>query len=97
MKRAEHPCIARWDEHRAFHHERGMKMPFVDETSGARQLRMHVSVINPGEAPHPPHAHAGEEIIYITELKKPGNRAKSSVYDGRGMVSFPLSVLEEHL
>ncbi|MFT3831257.1 MAG: cupin domain-containing protein [Opitutaceae bacterium] len=67
MKRAEHPCIARWNEHRAYRHERGMKMPYVDETSGARQLRMHVSVINPGESPHPPHAHAGEEILYVLE------------------------------
>ncbi len=67
MKRADHPCIFRWDEHRAFRHERGLKMPFVDESCGARQLRLHVSVINPGESPHPPHAHAGEEIIFILE------------------------------
>jgi len=67
MKHADHPCIFRWDEHRAFRHERGLKMPYIDESCGAKQLRMHVSVINPGESPHPPHAHAGEEIIYILE------------------------------
>jgi sugar lactone lactonase YvrE len=39
----------------------------------------------------------GEEIIYITELKKPGNKPKSRLYDGRGMISFPLSVLSVHL
>ena len=67
MSQADHPCIARWDEHRAFRHEHGLKMPYVDDSCGARQLRMHVSVLNPGEAPHPPHAHAGEEIIHILE------------------------------
>ena len=42
--------------------------PFVNaETCGAQQLRMHVSVINPGEVPHPPHEHAGEEIIFLLE------------------------------
>lgn len=67
MSQVEHPCIARWDEHRAIRNERGLRMPYVDETCGARQLRMHVTVLNPGEAPHPSHAHAGEEIIHILE------------------------------
>ncbi len=39
----------------------------------------------------------GEEMIYITEFKKPGNSPKSKVYDGRGIVSFPLSVLRSYL
>ena len=67
MSEAEHSCIVRWDECRAYRHERGLKMPYVDEGCGARQLRMHVSVINSGEEPHPPHEHAGEEILYILE------------------------------
>lgn len=67
MKHAEHPCIIRWDEHRAYRHERGFKLPFIDEDCGARQLHLHVSSINPGESPHPPHSHAGEEIIYLLE------------------------------
>jgi mannose-6-phosphate isomerase-like protein (cupin superfamily) len=67
MSQAEHPCIVRWDERRAYRHERGLKMPYIDEGCGARQLRMHVSVINPGEAPHPPHAHSSEEIFHILE------------------------------
>jgi len=62
-----HPCIIPWDERRAHRHERGFKLPFVDENCGARQLRMHVSVINPGEAAHDPHEHPDEEIIYLLE------------------------------
>jgi len=62
-----HPCIIPWSEARAHRHERGFMLPFVNETCGAQHLRMHVSVINPGAAAHPPHRHADEEIIYILE------------------------------
>ena len=67
MNHSEHPCIVRWDEDRAFRHARGFKMPYVDESCGANQLRMHVWVSYPGDIPHPQHAHAGEEIVYTPE------------------------------
>jgi len=60
-------CIFPWDETRAQAHANGFALPFVDEACGARQMRMHVSIINPGLAVHPPHAHAGEEIMFILE------------------------------
>lgn len=62
-----HPCIIPWNEDAARRHERGFSLPFVNESCGARQLRLHVSVINPGEAAHPPHQHAGEEIMFLLE------------------------------
>ena len=62
-----HPCIIPWNEKAAHKHDRGFMLPVVNETCGAKQLRMHVSVINAGEAPHPPHQHAGEEIIFLLE------------------------------
>jgi quercetin dioxygenase-like cupin family protein len=62
-----HPCIIPWNETAAHKHDRGFMLPFVNETCGATQLRMHVSVINAGEAPHPPHQHAGEEIVFLLE------------------------------
>lgn len=59
-------CILPWDDARAFHHERGFKLPFVNaESCGARKVTFHVSEIGPGLEPHPPHEHAGEEVIYI--------------------------------
>jgi quercetin dioxygenase-like cupin family protein len=61
------PRIIPWDETTAHRHATGFMHPFVNEKIGAHQLRMHVSVINPGEAPHAPHQHAGEEIIYLME------------------------------
>ncbi len=62
-----HPCIIPWNEASARRHDKGLMHPFVGESCGANQLRLHVSVINPGEAAHPPHQHAGEEIIYLLE------------------------------
>jgi len=62
-----HPCIIPWNEKAAHKHDRGFMLPLVNETCGATQLRMHVSVINAGEAPHPPHQHAGEEIVFLLE------------------------------
>lgn len=61
------PVIVPWDERTAHRHARGLMHPFVNEKCGAQQLYLHVSVINPGEAPHDPHQHAGEEIIYLIE------------------------------
>lgn len=59
--------IISWDEARKREHARGFAMPFVNTDCGARQLAMHVSVIEPGQAAHEPHAHEGEEIMFILE------------------------------
>ena len=68
-------------------------LPFVNETCGATQLRMHVSVINAGEAPHPPHQHAGEEIIFLL-----AGRAEVLIGQERTVVG-PLTALffKEHV
>lgn len=60
-------CVLPWDETRRIAHDTGFRMPFVDEACGARQLCVHVSIINPGEMVHPPHAHAGEEVMFVLE------------------------------
>ena len=65
--RVAHPCIIPWNDSAVQMHDRGFMLPFVNEACGARQLRMHVSVIDPGKAPHPPHQHAGEEIVFLLE------------------------------
>lgn len=46
---------------------RGYAKVFVDETLGAKKLRMHISVIKPGMRAHDPHQHEGEEIYFILE------------------------------
>jgi uncharacterized cupin superfamily protein len=62
-----HPCVIPWNESAAQRHARGFMLPFVNEQTGANQLRLHASVIDPGQAAHPPHEHAGEEIIFVLE------------------------------
>jgi quercetin dioxygenase-like cupin family protein len=59
--------IIPWDEARKREHARGFVMPFVNSECGAEKLMMHISVIQPGKAAHEPHAHGGEEIIFILE------------------------------
>ena len=61
------PLIIPWDERTAHHHATGFMHPFVNGKMGAQQVYMHASVIRPGEAPHAPHQHAGEEIIFLME------------------------------
>jgi quercetin dioxygenase-like cupin family protein len=59
--------IIPWDEARKREHARGFAMPFVNAECGAQKLAMHVSVIQPGEAAHDPHAHEGEEIMFVLD------------------------------
>ena len=40
---------------------------FKGPTATLDQLECHVTTINPGEAPHPPHQHAEEELIIIKD------------------------------
>jgi mannose-6-phosphate isomerase-like protein (cupin superfamily) len=59
--------IIPWDEARKREHARGFAMPFVNAECGAQELAMHVSVIQPGQAAHEPHAHEGEEIMFVLD------------------------------
>ena len=40
---------------------------FQSPTATLDELECHVTMINPGESPHPPHQHPEEEIIIIKE------------------------------
>jgi len=37
------------------------------QTATVDQLEMHVTTLNPGQSPHPPHRHVNEELIIIRE------------------------------
>jgi mannose-6-phosphate isomerase-like protein (cupin superfamily) len=60
-------CIIPWDEARKRAHERGFSMPYVGRQTGAQEIALHMSVVDPGERAHPPHAHADEEILFLLE------------------------------
>jgi len=40
---------------------------FKGATATLEQLDVHVTTLNPGQAPHPPHQHANEELIIVKE------------------------------
>jgi quercetin dioxygenase-like cupin family protein len=85
--------IIPWNDKTAHRHATGLMHPFVNEACGAKQLRMHVSVINAGEAPHAPHQHAGEEIIYLME-----GTAEALVGDAWQRIEAPTAVFcPEHV
>ena len=88
-----HPCIIPWNENEARRHERGYMLPFVGEACGAHQLRLHASVINPGAAAHPPHEHAGEEIIFVLE-----GSGEATIGDERHPIEAPAALFcPEHV
>jgi len=62
-------CIVPWNDTARQPHAAGYRMPFVDDSLGAHQMFFHISVIDPGKSVHPPHEHAGEEVMFILEGK----------------------------
>ena len=60
-------CIIEWNDSAKQFHATGYRMPYVDDSRGAQQMFFHMSVIDPGKMVHPPHDHAGEEIMFILE------------------------------
>jgi XRE family transcriptional regulator, regulator of sulfur utilization len=40
---------------------------FQAPTARLDELEMHITTLNPGEAPHPPHQHVDEELMIIKE------------------------------
>ena len=62
-----HPAIFPPDESRRRVHERGYSLPYVGAPTGAKVLRVHMSVIDPCERAHPPHEHPDEEVLFLLE------------------------------
>lgn len=42
---------------------------FKSRTATLEQLELHVTTLNPGQSPHPPHRHPNEELIIIQKGK----------------------------
>jgi mannose-6-phosphate isomerase-like protein (cupin superfamily) len=83
-----HPCIIPWDESRKRQHAKGFAMPFVNQDScDAKQLALHISVIKPNEGAHEPHAHAGEEIMFLLE-----GTAEATIGDEKHVISAPCAL-----
>src|SRR5579871_4366551 len=57
-----------WNSVRATPTETGAVRSFFKvRTPTLEQLEVHVTTLNPGKAPHPPHRHPNEEMLIIRE------------------------------
>lgn len=57
-----------WNDIKAEPTKTGEKRQFLQApTPTLDELELHVTTLNPGEAPHPPHQHPDEELIIIKE------------------------------
>lgn len=70
----------------------GEKRQFLQApTPTLKELELHVTTLNPGEAPHPPHQHLEEELIIVKEglVESTANGVTKRV--GPGSVIFQAS------
>ena len=57
-----------WNDIKAEPTKTGERRQFLQgPTPTLDELELHVTTLNPGEAPHPPHQHPDEELIIIKE------------------------------
>lgn len=61
-------AIYDWNDIRVERTKTGEKRQFFQSpTLTLNELELHVTTLNPGEAPHPPHQHPDEELIIVKE------------------------------
>lgn len=65
----------------------GFMKLYVDESIGAKKLRIHLSTLGVHRSPHEPHRHEWEEVFFILE-----GEAKFTV-DGRELKAGPMSAV----
>ncbi|HZI33966.1 MAG TPA: cupin domain-containing protein [Candidatus Binatia bacterium] len=63
-----HSCVFNWSQLKAKPTKTGeYRSVFDTPTPTLAELECHITTLNPGEAPHPPHRHAHEELMIIKE------------------------------
>jgi len=61
-------CVFNWSGLKARATPAGeYRAVFDAPTATLAQLECHITTLNPGEAPHPPHRHADEEMMFVKE------------------------------
>ena len=62
------PAVFNWNDMKPEKTETGeVRHLCKSPTATVDQLEMHVTTLNPGQSPHPPHRHVNEELIIIRE------------------------------
>jgi uncharacterized cupin superfamily protein len=63
-----HSSVFNWDNLKVVHTKVGeRRVVFDNPTPGLAEFECHITTLNPGEAPHPPHHHAAEELMILKE------------------------------
>jgi mannose-6-phosphate isomerase-like protein (cupin superfamily) len=63
-----HSCVFNWADLKVVPTKMGERRTVCDApTPTLTELECHITTLNPGEAPHPPHQHADEELMIIKE------------------------------
>jgi len=61
-------CVFNWDRLRAEATRTGERRGVFDApTATLARLECHITTLNPGEAPHAPHRHPEEELMFLRE------------------------------
>jgi len=62
------PTVFNWDAMKPVKTATGeVRSLCKSPTATLAQLEMHVTTLNPGQSPHPPHRHVNEELIVLRE------------------------------
>jgi len=62
------PTVFHWDEMKVEKTKTGeVRHLYKGPTATLEQLEMHVTTLDPGMQPHPPHRHVNEELIILRE------------------------------
>ena len=63
-----HSCVFNWADLKASPTKQGERRSVCDApTPTLAEFECHITTLNPGESPHPPHRHADEELMIIKE------------------------------
>ena len=63
-----HSSVFNWDSLKVEPTRMGERRAVFDApTPALEDLEMHITTLNPGESPHPPHRHPAEELMIIKE------------------------------
>lgn len=63
-----HSCVFNWADLKAIPTTVGERRSVFDSpTPGLAEFECHITTLNPGMSPHPPHHHAAEELMVVRE------------------------------
>jgi len=63
-----HSSVFNWADLKVIPTKMGERRPVCDApTPTLANLEIHITTLNPGESPHPPHHHADEELMIVKE------------------------------